>query len=161
MRTKRKKPTAVHKANGNPSGRPLNEEEPMPSGKPECPDWLSDEARNEWNRLSGELDSLGMLTMIDQGIFAVHCQCWADWRAAWELVQKTGVTTRGYSGGYVTNPAVGVMKTARDGYIKTCVELGLTPSSRSVMITKKRKDAKDLDSFAHTKPKAADLKLAK
>ena len=47
------KPTKLKILEGNPGRRPLNESEPLPQSiAPECPDWLLDEAKKEWNRLA-------------------------------------------------------------------------------------------------------------
>lgn len=161
MRTKRHKPTAVKKANGNPGQRRLNEDEPTPSGTPECPDWLTDGPKAEWTLLCDKLCSLGILTEIDATVFAVYCQCLYDYNTLLKQVRDEGIKTEGKNGFLTKNPAVVVMKDHRDGLMKAMVEIGLTPSSRSVLIAKKRKDKKDLDTFAASKPKASDLRIAK
>src|SRR5436190_10759398 len=63
MRDRRPKPTRLKLLTGNPGKRPLKEDEPRPEpAVPECPPELSPLARQEWDRLTGELDALRMLT---------------------------------------------------------------------------------------------------
>ena len=53
QRGRKPKPTALKVLEGNPGKRPLNLFEPTPEDKmPECPDWLEDEAKAEWDRLA-------------------------------------------------------------------------------------------------------------
>jgi len=72
------KPTKLKIIEGNPGKRPLNENEPIPQSiAPECPDWLSDDAKKEWKRLAPELERLGLLTVLDMAAFAGYCQSYA------------------------------------------------------------------------------------
>ena len=56
IKGRKPKPTKLHILNGNPSRLDLEEKiknEPIPQSiAPECPDWLLDEAKKEWNRLA-------------------------------------------------------------------------------------------------------------
>lgn len=49
------------------------------SGRPKRPDWLSDEARREWNRIVPELQKQGVLSVLDRGMLAVYCSLWAQY----------------------------------------------------------------------------------
>ena len=61
-RGRKPKPTAVKVLEGNPGKRPLNMFEPTPEKiAPECPSWLNDEAKAEWNRLVDKMVELGIL----------------------------------------------------------------------------------------------------
>ena len=54
QRGRKPKPTAIKILEGNPGKRQLNKYEPSPDKlAPECPDWLSEEAKAEWFRLHG------------------------------------------------------------------------------------------------------------
>ena len=61
-RGRKPKPTAVKVLEGNPGKRPLNMYEPVPERRaPECPSWLNDEAKAEWDRLADKMVNLGTL----------------------------------------------------------------------------------------------------
>ena len=61
-----KKPTKLRILEGNPSKRPLPKNEPEPDPTmPECPDWLMDDAKEEWNRVAPELHRIGLRTVGD------------------------------------------------------------------------------------------------
>ena len=93
-RGRKPKPTAVKVLEGNPGKRPLNMYEPVPEKKaPECPSWLNDEAKEEWDRLADKMVNLGTLTEMDMAAFAGYCQSYARWKEAEEFIEKHGKTT--------------------------------------------------------------------
>ena len=55
-----------------PTSRPVRE-------MPTTPSWLDTEARAEWERVSGELYGLGLLTRIDRGVLTRYCAAWSLW----------------------------------------------------------------------------------
>ena len=62
-----RKPTRLRILEGNPSKRPLPNNEPQPDPTmPECPDWLMADAKEEWHRVAPELHRIGLLTIVDQ-----------------------------------------------------------------------------------------------
>ena len=77
-------PTNLHILNGNPSKLDLEEraaaEPKYTPVVPECPEWLSDDAKAEWNRLLPELDRNGLLTKADMAAFAGYCDSFAMWK---------------------------------------------------------------------------------
>lgn len=134
------KPTALKILEGNPGRRPLNETEPKPVPiAPECPDWLLDEAKKEWNRLAPELERIGLLTIIDKAAFAGYCQSYAKWKVAEEFIKKNGTTYRipktDKSGKVISVyiaafPEVVIANQSLKQIKAFAVEFGLTPSSR-------------------------------
>src|SRR5438067_3785806 len=74
MRGRRPKPTRLKMLTGNPGKRPLNHDEPRPEANiPECPPELGPLARQEWDRLVGELAALRLLTNLDRAALAAYC----------------------------------------------------------------------------------------
>ena len=134
-RGRKPKPTAVKVLEGNPGKRPLNMFEPTP-GKiaPECPSWLNDEAKAEWNRLVDKMVELGTLTEMDMAAFAGYCQSYARWKEAEEFIEKHGTIVKTPSGYWQQVPQVSIAQTNLKVMLKFCSEFGLTPSSRSRMI---------------------------
>ena len=72
----RKVPTHLRLLRGNPGKRPIKPEpEPaVPDKPPEPPNFLSDEAKNEWWRVAPELHALSLLTVLDVMPLAAYCQ---------------------------------------------------------------------------------------
>jgi phage terminase small subunit len=113
MRGQKPVPTALKLINGNPGKRAINAREPKPEiGAPDAPEWLSAEARIEWNEIVRDLLAIGVLTKIDRAVLAAYCQILG------EIVRKGRV-------GEIPTPALfGQLR----GYM---AELGLTPASRT------------------------------
>ncbi len=130
-RGRKPKPTLLKKLEGNPGGRQLNTNEPKPQGFPVCPDWLEDEAKEEWERISSVLEDMGVLTEADTMAFAGYCQAYARWREAEEYLSKHGSTFTTASGYIQQVPQVSIAHTNLNIMLKFCTEFGLTPSARS------------------------------
>ena len=134
-RGRKPKPTAVKVLEGNPGKRPLNMYEPVPEKKaPECPSWLNDEAKEEWDRLADKMVNLGTLTEMDMAAFAGYCQSYARWKEAEEFIEKHGTIVKTPSGYLQQVPQVSIAQTNLKVMLKFCSEFGLTPSFRSRMI---------------------------
>ena len=134
-RGRKPKPTAVKVMEGNPGKRPLNMFEPVPDKvAPECPSWLNDEAKAEWERLADKMVNLGTLTEMDMAAFAGYCQSYARWKEAEEFIEKHGTIVKTPSGYWQQVPQVSIAQTNLKVMLKFCSEFGLTPSSRSRMI---------------------------
>ena len=134
-RGRKPKPTAVKVLEGNPGKRTLNMFEPKPEKvAPECPDWLNEEAKAEWNRLVDKMVELGTLTEMDMAAFAGYCQSYARWKEAEEFIEKHGTIVKTPSGYWQQVPQVSIAQTNLKVMLKFCSEFGLTPSSRSRMI---------------------------
>lgn len=137
QRGRKPKPTAVKMLEGNPGKRHLNPFEPVPvqrSKAPECPDWLEEEAKNEWNRLADNLADLGLLTEMDIQAFASYCQAYARWREAEEFITQHGSIVKTGSGSWQQVPQVSIAHQNQKIMMQAAAEFGLTPSSRSRII---------------------------
>ena len=124
-------PTAVKLLKGNPGRRPLNPNEPRPSGIPTCPEHLNAVAKAEWDRISVELSACGLLTSIDRAALAAYCATYARWLEAEQKIDRHGTVIKTQSGNAIQNPYVGVANRALDLMHKYLIEFGCTPSSRS------------------------------
>ncbi|RXI64454.1 phage terminase small subunit P27 family [Clostridium tetani] len=130
------KPTAIKIIEGNPGKRPLNKYEPKPEKKaPRCPSWLENDAKKEWRRMAKQMEHLGTLTEIDMAAFAGYCQAYARWKEAEEFITKHGVIVKTPSGYWQQVPQVSIAQTYLKIMNKFCEQFGLTPSSRSRIIT--------------------------
>ena len=135
-RGRKPKPTAMKVLEGNPGKRQLNTTElkPKRSGIPECPDWLEDEAKAEWDRLCKNLYELGILTDLDVMTFASYCQAYARWREAEEFISQHGTIVKTPSGYWQQVPQVSIAHQNQKIMMQAAAEVGLTPSARSRII---------------------------
>jgi len=137
MRGRKAKPTALKVLEGNRGKRKLNKREPKPApGIPACPRSLSRRARQEWKRVTPELDRLGLLTVVDRAALAGYCQSWADYCEAVEWMEKNGrvMTVRDDKGNVRFTQAVpqfGIAVKSLDRVRAFASEFGLTPASRT------------------------------
>lgn len=125
-------PTNLRLLKGNPSHRPINQDEPKPRPvAPRCPSWLSPAAKRHWRELAPELEAIGVLTTIDVGAFAGACESWAQYREASEFLRKHGAVYRTTAGYLVQVPQVAIARAALSAYMRGCAEFGLTPAART------------------------------
>jgi P27 family predicted phage terminase small subunit len=99
--------------------------------RPAMPHYLEGDAAEEWERVCGELEALGVLSKTDRAAIAVYCVAYGTWRKACREVEAGGVTTTTDKGSEKTSPAVSVMNAAATQMARLLVEFGLTPSARS------------------------------
>jgi P27 family predicted phage terminase small subunit len=138
------KPTNLHVLNGNPSKIDLEtrqQNEPQfEKISPDCPEWLDDFAKEEWNRLAPELETLGLLAQVDMAAFAAYCSNYSTWRQADEIIKNDGLVISIYEvdaeGKKVLirikkHPAVAIRSDAFEKMKAFLIEFGFTPASRS------------------------------
>lgn len=126
------KPTKLKLLAGNPGKRPLNAHEPDPAVEvPEIPAHLTAAARQEWQRVAGELEALGLLTRIDRASLAGYCQAWARWIEAEEQLAKFGLIVKAPSGYPMPSPFLAIANKALEQINRFSSEFGMTPASRT------------------------------
>ena len=141
QRGRKPKPTVVKMLEGNPGKRSLNTNEPTPERKaPSCPEWLEEEAKTEWKRMQEQMEHLGILTEIDMAAFAGYCQAYARWKEAEEFLTQHGTIVKTKSGYWQQVPQVSIAQTYLKIMNKFCEQFGLTPSSRSRIVSDIGKD---------------------
>ena len=144
------KPTHLKLLEGNPGKQKLNLNEPKPRPvAPSCPSWLTAAAKAEWKRLVPELDSLGLLSGLDRGVFAAYCQAWARWREAEELLEKHGLTyeytNKAGEVNTVNRPEVVTAHKYLLAMTRAAQEMGFSPASRSRVRVDLQKEADDME----------------
>ena len=128
------KPTRLKLLEGNPGKRALPKNEPRPElGAPDMPEWLPEDAKDEWQRVAPELSRLGLLARIDGTSLAAYCEAFSRWKQAVEIMARDGVTFVTSAGYVAQHPAVGIANKAMAEMLKFGREFGLTPSSRGRM----------------------------
>jgi P27 family predicted phage terminase small subunit len=142
-------PTAIKVLNGNPGKRPLNHNEPDPglitADNPlVCPEYLSEEARKEWDLMVPVLMRMRVLTAADETMVMALCVHKAQLVSAIKQMAKMGTIVREgektktlpdgskveYKGVIRQNPVLSIIQKETAAIQKICAEFGLTPSSR-------------------------------
>ena len=136
-------PTQVKLLRGTAQRCRMNPDEPAPDPSlPDAPTHLSPEAREEWDRVAGELYDLGVLSAVDRAALAAYCQAYGRWVAAErELRREDGsmnlisVTS---NGNVIQNPLVGIANKSLELMHKSLTEFGMSPISRTRVGAKKK-----------------------
>lgn len=137
------KPTAIKRLEGNPSGRPLNKREPMPSPllAIDPPDTLPEAGKTIWRQLSGELIRIGLLTSIDTNAFHRYVKYLLEYHEADQKIGDQLVIAIRYpesEGGGVKylmqNPYLSIRNTAADKLLKLEQQFGMSPAARARMV---------------------------
>ena len=138
-------PTETKRRAGNPGRYPLNDAEPVPEkGAPPVPEFLSDEAKQEWEYLCEQLDKAGILAQSDRAVMATYCDAWAQYIKEYRRVEEMGsllISTKEVrdKGGNVLrttrtpyiNPSMAVKSMCWKHLLQCAAVLGLEPSTRS------------------------------
>ena len=144
VRGRKPKPDELKILEGNPGKRPIQGKKQSPNTKaPKCPDWLEDEAKKEWKRMSKQLEHLGLLTEIDMTSFAGYCQAYARWKSAEEFITKHGTIVKTPSGYWQQVPQVSIAQTYLKIMNRFCEQFGLTPSSRTRLASEDNREEDD------------------
>lgn len=105
-------PANVHLLRGNPSKKPIAEllgEFRPPVGMPKRPAELNDAARKIWKRIGAELESLGLISKIDESAFAAYCLDYAEYLAMQAKIDALSAEDP-------ARPLHGYVQTAESGY---------------------------------------------
>ena len=141
MPGRRPTPTYLKLIRGNPGCRKIKPE-PQPSiprTPPAPPDFLSAEARTEWERVVSELLRLKLLTILDIAPLAAYCQSFARWveaerilaRMAAEDPETKGLTVRGALGTAILNPMLKAARLSAQDMLRFATEFGFSPAART------------------------------
>ena len=136
MRGRKPKPTRLKIITGNPGKHRLNDDEPRPEPVvPDCPPELSPAAQREWQRLTGELAKLRVLTALDRAALAAYCGSYALWAEATEAIGKYGVMIKSPTGFPIQSPYLSIANRQAEIMMRIASEFGFTPASRGRIST--------------------------
>jgi P27 family predicted phage terminase small subunit len=137
-------PANVHMLRGNPSKKPLSAllGEFKPEVEiPDAPAFLWPGAKEEWDRITPELEYYGLVSQLDRGLLAMLCQEWARYVWAEEKIATLNkADPQGEAGLIATAPTSGyrmpsvhaqISRRALETYEKLCAHFGLSPSGRT------------------------------
>lgn len=97
---------------------------------PEAPAWLSEVAREEWDRVIVELSRLDIIKEMDGAALTAYVLAWDRLVAGQRLINEEGILSSN-SQGTVRHPAVAVVEAASKELRAWAGEFGLTPSAES------------------------------
>lgn len=142
-------PTKLKQLKGTARKSRINKHEPKPEAVvPLAPNHLSILAIAEWDRVTGELYSLGLLSQIDRASLAAYCQAYGRWVQAEKELNEQGLTITTSNGNVIQNPLVGTANRAMELMHKFLTEFGMSPSSRArVSATPPQEKSDDLAMF--------------
>jgi P27 family predicted phage terminase small subunit len=142
----------------NPKGAPAPSDptncvptETVPTRCLECPPELPPVARQEWDRIVGELIALGVLSKFDRGPLAVYCGAYAIWTEAMEAIQKYGTMIKSPTGYPVQSPYVAIVNRQAEMMMRIAGEFGFTPAARSRSFSYSKSESMLLDVEGDTK----------
>lgn len=100
---------------------------------PVKPDWLSDEAAAEWDRVLPELTRLQLVKREDAAALASYCEAWATFVTATKELQDYGGLTIEAKQGMLAHPAVAIARNAGRELRAWAAHFGLTPSTEQAL----------------------------
>jgi len=78
--------------------------EDMPQETPDCPDWLSGEAKAEWERIVPQVAARRMLSAVDAATLAAYCTTYARWKKVAGILEEEGLTFTNSRGDVQAHP---------------------------------------------------------
>ena len=96
----------------------------------------SPSAKAEWKRLTRQLFTLGVVTMLDRAVLAGYCQAYGRWVEAERKLQETPALLKMPSGYVQQNPWLTIANKQLELMHKFMRELGLSPVSRTRVETR-------------------------
>jgi P27 family predicted phage terminase small subunit len=114
---------------------------------PEPPEWLSREARAEWDRVTPELQRLELTKPIDRAALACYCEAWSRFVETQMLIKVHGIWTEGSMGQQVKSPLIAIAENASREIRSWCAEFGFTPSAENNMNVGRVPDGDDENPF--------------
>ena len=114
---------------------------------PECPEWLTGIAREEWNRVAPALHAAGLLTGLDVSALEGYCACYWKWREAEQRLADEGLTILTPNGSTQIHPCQSISNQAQKLLLSWVKAFGLSPDSRGRMELPPAPPAMDEDSL--------------
>ena len=126
------KPAELRRLEGNPGYKPINENAPEASGRPQRPDYLSAYAIKVWDRLIGSMPEK-IYTAADQDLLAAYCVQADLHRNAVKQANSEGAVIPNEEGRPFVNPCIKVLNEAARQMTSLGTRLGLDPAARATL----------------------------
>ena len=127
----------------------IDEPQPVP-GAPDCPEWITGEAKAEWERQIVDLDARRLLAKSYRAALAMFCQAWGQYVDAVKYIQErgdAGLITITDKGNEIQNPMVGIQNKAFERANKLGQQFGFSPSAQVGIKTDGTKEKDDKKRF--------------
>ena len=124
-------PTAVLAARGSWRAGTREGEPQSPVCVPECPEWVSEKAREWWPEIAGQLAEMAVMTAPYAVTLALLTDALADYLEVKEALKGEPLTYTTDKGSVGKNPLVTIKEDAWKRVILAAKEFGLTPASRT------------------------------
>lgn len=127
------KPTKLKALQGNPGKRPLNENEPEPTGEVKKPyGYVKHQPKISklWDKYAPVLKEMGLLTPADELAFIMmlrHAQICHD---AWFHIRTEGIIRYDEQGIERKHPAMQIIRDNSSALLRYMAKFGFTPSDR-------------------------------
>lgn len=105
--------------------------------RPEAPEWLSELEKEIWNQLCLDIESMGIQSQCNREVMIAYVTAYSGWLVCREMVIGHGFTGINAQGNLTRHHAASDMHKFRDQMNKLLPEFGLTPSSRSKLVSMK------------------------
>lgn len=126
-------PTNLKTIRGTARPCRLNDKEPRPDKLKtlEVPKELNDEEAAFWTKNVADLQSSGIVTIVDVKALTAYCKAWYGWLNETRIAKEEGSVVIGGMGGPVINPHIRIANDYFKQLLSLWREFGMTPSSRS------------------------------
>src|SRR5262245_36524346 len=148
MKGQKPKPAALKRLLGNPGKRPIHDSKLKSVGAAICPDWLGEEAKKVWVRLT---QTAPWLESADEVKLAGFCQAVADLKWSVETIDAEGYLYEARQG-KIPHPANGIKNKALATIAKLGGDLGLDPIARAGIVSHEPPKADSGDEFFDDPP---------
>jgi P27 family predicted phage terminase small subunit len=115
------------------TNRPRGVRADLLAALPRAPARLNAAAKEHWARVGTVAVRASLIGEADLEVLALLCQALADADAAGALIEREGVTIVSGEGVIKANPAIGVLRDARQLSARLLSELGMSPRSREAV----------------------------
>lgn len=129
---------------GNPGKRTSPATVKAKPAIPAPPTWIDREAKAEWQRITGELNELGLIARIDRAVLTLHCRTWSMWVRADRQLADEDLVVLGEKD-MRKNPLWQVWREAGAQCLTLCKELGCAPGARLRMSLPEGEDGDEGD----------------
>jgi P27 family predicted phage terminase small subunit len=142
------KPTSIRSMKaGGLSRRSLADVPADEFGIATMPQWLSKEAKAFWRRNAPELDRRGLLTGLDENMFAVLCESWARLREMDRRIEQDGPVIVGPRGGVRVHPLTNARSRLQRSVMQDMQSFGMSPASRARIQVTPPRSVEEPDEF--------------
>ncbi len=144
----KKTPTAILKLHGSRAVESRGGEPQPPLGRPRCPSFVDQYAKQVWKQLVPQLEEMGVLTLVDRNALIRYVQTWSRWRRAAEFINENGETyplldNEGNVKCLQQYPQVSIYNKLSDSLLRLEQQFGLTPSARADLKVTKQQTTND------------------